>query len=182
MFEKDLPGGNTTGFSGESKIGNLPLETCETINGAWGYNSTDKNFKSTPELIRYMASAAGDNANFLLNVGPRPDGTIQDEFAVRLKEMGAWLGRSGESIYGTRGGPIAPRPWGVTTQRANRTYLHVLNWPDELLVLPALPKPVKRSALLDGRPVKLREVDGGLLLELARADRDPIDTVVVLET
>ncbi len=183
MFEKDLPGGNTTGFSGESKIGNLPLETCETINGAWGYNATDRNFKSTAQLIHYMVKAAGNNANFLLNVGPQPDGTIQEEFAARLQEMGAWLGKNGESIYGTRGGPITPRPWGVTTQKGARTFVHVLDWPDELLALPRLPKPVKKAALLaGGQPVTLREVDGGLLLDLPKAGRDAMDTVVVLES
>lgn len=183
MFEKDLPGQNTTGFSGESKIGNLPLETCETINGAWGYNSSDHNFKSTRELIHYMAKAAGNNANFLLNVGPRPDGTIQDEFVARLKEMGAWLAKNREAIYGTLGGPITPRPWGVTTQRGNKVYVHVLDWPDNLLVLPSLPKPVRKASLLaGGSPVSLREVEGGLLLHLPPEGRDPINTVVVLES
>jgi alpha-L-fucosidase len=183
MFEKDLPGKNTAGFNAESKIGDLPLETCETINGAWGYNSEDHNFKSTEQLVHYLAKAAGNNANFLLNVGPKPDGTIQDEFRTRLTEMGTWLGKNGESIHGTRGGPITPRPWGVTTQKANKTYVHVLDWPDELLVLQGLPKPVKRAVLLgSGRPVKLQLLDGGLLLQLPKADRDPIDTVVVLES
>ncbi len=182
MFEKDLPGKNTAGFNAESKIGDLPLETCETINGAWGYNSEDHNFKSTQQLIHYVAKAAGNNANFLLNIGPKPDGTIQDEFRTRLTEMGTWLSKNGESIYGTRGGPITPRPWGVTTQKGNKTYVHVLDWEDELLALPVLPKVVKKAALLGGRPVKLQSVDGGLLVHLPKADRDPIDTVVVLES
>ena len=182
MFEKDLPGKNTTGFSGESRVGNLPLETCETINGAWGYSSSDRDFKSTQQLIQYLVKAAGNNANFLLNVGPKPDGTIQDEFVARLKEMGAWLGRNGESVYGTLGGPITPRPWGVTTQKANLTYIHVLDWPDEVLALPRLPKPVRKAALLGGRPVTLRVADGGLLLHLPPANRDVFDTVVVLES
>jgi alpha-L-fucosidase len=183
MFEKDLPGKNTTGFSGESKIGSLPLETCDTINGAWGFNASDKKFKSTQQLIHYVVKAAGNNANFLLNVGPKPDGTIQDEFVTRLREMGAWLGKNGASIYGTRGGPITPRPWGVTTQKGNKTYVHVLDWEDELLPLPTLPKPVKSASMLvGGRAVKVREVDGGVLLSLPKGERDPIDTVVVLES
>jgi alpha-L-fucosidase len=196
MFEKDLPGKNTAGFNAESKIGDLPLETCETINGAWGYNSEDHNFKSTEQLIHYMAKAAGNNANFLLNIGPKPDGTIQDEFRTRLAEMGTWLGKNGESIYGTRGGPITPRPWGVTTQKGNKTYVHVLDWPDDLLVLPGWPKPVKSAVLLgSGRPIQFQValtqsqygaavsvLDGELLLRLPKADRDPIDTVVVLES
>jgi len=183
MFEKDLPGKNTAGFNEKSKIGTLPLETCETINVAWGYNSTDKKFKSTRDLIHYLAKAAGNNANFLLNIGPKPDGTIQEEFVTRLKEIGAWMSRNSESIYGTRGGPITPRPWGVTTQKGSKTYVHVLDWPDELLALPKPVKPVRSAKLLvDGRPVTMREAEGGLLLKLPVAGRDPIDTVVVLES
>ena len=183
MFEKDLPGANTAGFNADSKIGSLPLETCETINGAWGYNANDKNYKSTKQLIHYLVKAAGNNANFLLNIGPKPDGTIQDEFQTRLKEVGGWLAKNGESVYGTRGGPVSPRPWGVTTQKANRTFVHVLDWPDELLVMPALGKPVKKASMLvGGRPVTARAIEGGLLLQIPKEGRDPLDTVLVLET
>ncbi|MGA2015301.1 MAG: alpha-L-fucosidase, partial [Solirubrobacteraceae bacterium] len=88
MFEKDLPGGHTADFNNESKVGELPLETCETINGAWGYNSTDKHFKTTRQLIQYLVKAVALNANFLLNIGPMPNGKIQPEFVQRLKEIG----------------------------------------------------------------------------------------------
>ncbi len=96
MFEKDLPGGRTAEFNKDSEIGDLPLETCETINGAWGFNITDRRYKSTRDLIRYLVRAAGSNANFLLNVGPMPNGRIQPEFVTRLREVGAWLARNGE--------------------------------------------------------------------------------------
>ncbi|MBM3814982.1 MAG: alpha-L-fucosidase [Acidimicrobiia bacterium] len=183
MFEKDLPGQNTAGFSGEAKIGKLPLETCDTINGAWGYNANDRRFKSTRQLVHYLAKAAGMGANFLLNVGPKPDGTIQEEFVTRLKEMGAWLQKNGESIYGTRGGPITPRPWGVTTAREAKVYLHVLDWPDTTLAIPRLPGRVRKASLLvGGRPVGWKDIDGGHLVSLPAEGRDPLDTVVVLES
>ncbi len=182
MFEKDLPGQNKTGFSGEAKIGRLPLETCDTISGAWGYNETDKKFKSAQQLIQYAVRAAGNNANFLLNVGPKPDGTIQEEFVTRLKEMGTWMSKNGESIYGTRGGPITPRPWGVTTQKANKTYVHLLDWQDELLVIPRLPKPIKNASMLStSQPVTHSDVDGGMLLRIPERGRDSVDTIIVLE-
>ena len=127
MFERDLPGENKGGHSGDAEVGNLPLETCDTINGAWGYNAGDKKFKSVPDLIRYLVRAAGRNANFLLNIGPRPDGTIDPEFVSRLEGIGAWLDKYGHTIYGTRGGPIAPQTWGVTTHTADAVYLHVLD-------------------------------------------------------
>lgn len=181
MFEKDLPGQNTTGFSGESEIGNLPLESCDTINGAWGYNATDKRFKSTRQLIHYLARAAGHNANFLLNVGPKPDGTIQDEFVERLREMGAWMSKYGESIYGTRGySQIAPRNWGAVTQKGDTIYVHVLDWEDNVLALPKLANAKSARLLMDGSPVKLDQLADSTLLHLPEGKRDPYDTVVAL--
>jgi alpha-L-fucosidase len=181
MFEKDLPGKNTSGFSGDSVIGTLPLETCETINGAWGYNQRDRRFKSTRDLVHYLVRAAGNNANFLLNVGPMPDGTIQPEFQTRLAEMGQWLEVNGEAIYGTRGGPFPPRSWGAVTQKGNRIFVHILDWNDELLALPKLP-PVRKAFLLaGGDSVAVQQPEGGTLLRIPAGRLDPLGTVVVLE-
>lgn len=183
MFERDLPGQNTSGFSGDAEVGNLPLETCDTINGAWGYNATDNRFKSTKQLIHYLARAAGHDANFLLNVGPKPDGTIQEEFVERLREMGKWLEVHGESIYGTRGSKvITPRNWGAVTEKGNKIYVHVLDWNDTVLALPKLANARRASLLKDGSTVRMEQVDGGTLLHLPVDKRDPYDTVVVLET
>jgi alpha-L-fucosidase len=182
MFEKDLPGANTAGFN-TTEVGALPLETCETINGAWGYNANDKRFKSTKDLIHYLVRAAGYNANFLLNVGPMPNGKIQPEFVQRLKEVGAWLEKNGEAIYGTRGGPLSPRPWGVTTRKGNKVYLHVLNWQDPVLSMPKLPQKVKSARLLkDGSKVEFLEHDKyGFFIRFQNAVRDEFDTIVELE-
>lgn len=181
MFERDLPGQNTAGFSGEAKIGNLPLETCDTMNGSWGYNESDRKFKSAKQLVHYLVRAAGHNANFLLNVGPKPDGAIQDEFVATLREIGGWMAKHGESIYGTRGGPVAPRPWGATTQRGNRVYVHVLDWPDPVLAIPRMRNIRRASFLGSGRPADIRQAGEATLLTLAPGARDPIDTVIVLE-
>jgi alpha-L-fucosidase len=181
MFEKDLPGGRTQGFNSDSEIGNLPLETCETMNGAWGFNITDRRYKSTKDLIRYLVRAAGSNANFLLNVGPMSNGRIQPEFVTRLQEMGAWTSKYGESIYGTRGGPIGPRPWGVTTRKGDRVYVHVLDAVDPSLLLPPLPSAVRAARLLNGgAAVPFKTGDFGTVLTLPK-DLDPVDTIVVLE-
>jgi alpha-L-fucosidase len=181
MFERDLPGAHTADFNNQSEIGALPLETCDTMNGAWGYNSSDKKFKSSAQLIQYLVKAAGNNANFLLNVGPMPTGKIQPEFVDRLHTMGEWLRRNGESIYGTRGGPVKPRAWGVTTQKADQIYVHVLDWADPILALPEM-RDVHSAALLsNGDPVPVRQVEGATLLRLPEA-RDAADTVIVLST
>jgi alpha-L-fucosidase len=180
MFEKDLPGANTAGFN-QTSISQLPLETCETVNGAWGYNKTDKNFKSVPALIHYLVRAAGSNANFLLNIGPMPTGQVQPEFVERLRAMGQWLEKNGDTVYGTRGGPITPRSWGVSTQKGNEIFLHVLDWSDEYLALPEVPG-IKAAHLFGSNtPLELKPLNGGLLLHLPKENSDPMDTIVVLE-
>jgi alpha-L-fucosidase len=182
MFEKDLPGGNTAGFNAESEIGSLPLETCETINKSWGYNQNDKSFKKDKELLHYLIRAAGHNANFLLNIGPMPDGKIQPEFVTQLKSMGEWLGKNGESIYGTRGGPVTPRPWGVTTQKGKKIYFHILDWQDTLLPMPKMPGIIRSAKFLKtGRKADIIDTGAGLVFNLPKDALDPIDTIIVLE-
>ena len=182
MFEKDLPGGRTAEFNKDAEIGDLPLETCETMNGAWGFNLTDRRYKSTAGLIRYLVRAAGSNANFLLNVGPMPNGRIQPEFVTRLREMGVWMAKNGEAIYGTRGGPIAPQAWGVTTRKGNRVYIHVLDAPDGALLLPPLGARVRGARFLgSGRAAEFSEHDFGVVVKLPPEAVDPIDTIVVLD-
>jgi alpha-L-fucosidase len=182
MFEKDLPGGRTADFNKDAEIGALPLETCETMNNSWGFNLTDRRYKSTRDLVHYLVKAAGHDANFLLNVGPMPNGKVQPEFTARLQEMGAWLSRHGDSIYGTRGGPIAPRSWGVTTQKGDTVYVHLLDYDDAVLSMPALPRRVKSARLLaGGAAVGVQQTAAGVALSLPAGERDPFDTVVVVE-
>src|SRR5258706_2611622 len=136
-FEQDLPGANTAGFN-TSTIGALPLETSLTMNNSWGFNITDTAWKSTRELVGYLVRAAGSNANLLLNIGPRPDGTIQPEAAQHLRELGEWLHAYGTSVYDTRGGPVSPRSWGVTTQPGDTVFVHLLDWRGRLPSIPVV--------------------------------------------
>ena len=180
MFEKDLPGQNTAGFN-TTVVSALPLETAETINDSWGFNLSDTRFKSVPDLVRLLVQAAGHDANLLLNIGPRPDGTIDPEQAERLQGMGAWLQRYGTSIYGTRGGPVKPQPWGVTTQRDDTVFVHVLDWDPPLLALPALPKRVATATMLGaGTGVPFTQNADGVVLTLPPAREGEVDRVVVL--
>lgn len=182
MFEKDLPGHNTTGFSPEQTVGELPKETCETINDSWGFNLKDDKHKSKKDLIQYLVKAAGYGANFLLNIGPMPNGKIQDEHIARLKEMGEWLTVYGETIYGTRGGPLSARDWGVMTQKGNKVYIHILDWQDESIVLPSWGKKIKSAKMFaDQSSVKFLENEFGITLKVPRTNMDAIDTVIELE-
>lgn len=180
-FEKDLPGQNQSGYSGTATIGLLPLETCETMNRSWGYNITDKNYKSEKELIHYLVKASGNNANLLMNVGPRPDGTFPDIAVQRYNAMGEWLKTYGETVYGTRGGDIGPRDWGVTTRKGNRLFVHILNLKDDALYLPIEAKQVKAVHFFAGRkPVKITRAADGIVLQLERIP-DETDCVVEVE-
>ena len=125
IFERDIPGENTAGWHSGGVSTTLPLETCQTMNGSWGYRMTDQNYKSTDELIRYLVSTAGRDANLLLNVGPQPNGNIPAAALERLAAMGEWLAVNGETIYGTRSTLVKPQPWGVTTHKDDRMWLHV---------------------------------------------------------
>ena len=180
-FEKDLPGQNKTGFSGTATIGQLPLETCETMNNTWGYSITDLNYKSEKELIHYLIKAAGNNANLLMNVGPRPNGEFPDIAIQRYCAIGDWLKVYGESIYNTRGGVIAPQEWGVTTQNGNKLFVHIINLQNNTLFLPLTGKKVRSAkSFLDKKTIKYSKEKDGIVLQLDEIPNDT-DFVVVLE-
>jgi alpha-L-fucosidase len=182
MFEKDLPGSNTTGFSGDSKIGKLPLEMCETMNGAWGFNINDRNYKSTKEVVHLLVKSAGYNANFLMNVGPMPNGKIQPEFVKTFQELGEWTKIYGETVYGTRGGPVPPRNWGVMTQKDNKVYVHILNWQDNTLAIPKLQKKIKSAIFFkDKTKVSFAETRESIIFKMPQFNQNELDTVIELE-
>jgi alpha-L-fucosidase len=181
-FEQDLPGANTAGFN-TTQIGVLPTETSLTMNGAWGFNITDRDWKSVRQLVHTLVRAAGSGTNLLLNIGPRPDGTIQPEAVERLQALGRWLDSYGRSIYGTRAGPIAARVWGATTRRGDTVYVHVLDWNDRSISIPPPGSRVRRATLLStGANVAFVESAAGVTLTLPARAADEYDQVVVLET
>lgn len=156
-----------------------PWESCITICNQWAWKPDDR-LKSLTECIATLVRCAGGDGNLLFNVGPMPDGRIEPRQVERLREMGDWLRVHGESIYGTRGGPYKPGPWGVSTRRGRFVYLHILDWQGaETLKLPPLPAKVLRASRLDGGTVEARWSEDGL--EVTVDSREPIDTVVRLE-
>lgn len=180
MFERDLPGENTAGLSGQ-QISRLPLETCETMNGMWGYKITDQNYKSDTTLVHYLVGAAGRNANLLMNIGPQPDGCLPEVAVERLKKMGEWMKVYGETIYGTRGGFIAPHDWGVTTQKGNRLFVHILNLQDKSLFLPLGDKKVRSAVdFVSRRAVKTQKCQGGIVISFDNVPAE-IDRVVEIQ-
>jgi len=180
MFEKDLPGQNKAGFSFQKASENLPLETCETMNGSWGYNITDNSYKTVKELVHYLVNAAALNTNFLLNVGPMPNGKIQPEFIDTLAAVGRWMVKNGSSIYETRGYAMAPQKWGVATQKENIAYAHVLTKPegDEIL-LPGMKEKIVSVQLLNGGgKLAFNQQAEGLFISLKNIALDVNDTII----
>ena len=178
MFERDLPGENKAGFSEGQEVSVLPLETCETMNKTWGYNIEDQHYKSSRTLIQLLVRAAGKNANLLMNIGPQPNGELPAVAVQRMKEMGEWMNQYGETIYGTRGGDVAPQAWGVSTRKGNRLFIHVLDWQETTLRLPLKAKVKKAVQFMDRTALTFRQDKEGVLLTFPKV---PTETDYVIE-
>jgi alpha-L-fucosidase len=160
-----------------------PWELCTTIaeNGAWGYDAKAK-VKPLAELIHVLVSTAGRDGNFLLNVGPMPDGQIAPEQAERVREIGKWLTANGESIYSTRGGPWLPAAYGVSTHTGKYVYVHVLRFAkDSTVTLPALGVKIVSASKLGGPAVAVEQSEREVTFRVPAEAVDAIDTVIKVE-
>jgi alpha-L-fucosidase len=183
MFEKDLPGKGTKDFATSSDdIGNLPLEVCETINGSWGFNLKDRKHKSEKQLVQYLVKAAGYGSNLLLNVGPMPNGKIQEEHIESLKKIGKWVKKNGHTIYKTKRGPIDPNDNIASTQIGNIVYIHLLNNKKTEYYIKGFNPKIKKISYLDSsKKVSYKKSSTGLTLILNNKEINPIDTIIKLE-
>lgn len=181
IFERDVPGENKAGYSAGVEVSAfVPLETCQTMNYDWGYKITDIHYKTPEYLVRYLVRTAGKGANLLLNIGPRPDGSIPDKALECLEFMGSWLKEYGWSVYGTDAGYISEQDWGVSTQKGNQLYLHVLE-PEKVadgLCVDIPEGNSVRSVVFRGTPVKYSA--RGRKLSLYVPASDPVDNIVVV--
>jgi len=172
----------------EQEIGkfqiNRPWESCITICQQWSWRPGDE-MKSLQECLETLVRCAGGDGNLLFNVGPMPEGRIEPHQVQRLKEMGEWLAKNGESIYGTRGGPWKPAKAYASTRKENTIYIHVLRWKGDSVELPALPRKIQSAVLLNDDAVKIglarvSRPDGELIITVPPGARDANDTVVKL--
>ena len=180
IFERDLPGENTHGLSGQA-ISRLPLETCQTMNGMWGYKVIDQNYKSVETLIRYLVSAAGKGANLLLNVGPQPNGELPAAAVERMQAMGEWLAKYGETIYATEAGDIRQQEWGCTTRKGDKLFVHIFEHAGGELLLPLEREVVSAHRFDDGASVGFEPTAEGVKLHIGEI-KESIDHIIVLET
>ncbi len=156
-------------------------ESCMTINNTWAYNPRDHRHKSAKELVQNLSRTAGGGGNLLLNVGPKPDGTIQEEFSSRLDGIGTWMEQHSESIYGTSPAPVSLFREGVSTVRENSVYLHFLHGPDSPVNVTGLRTPVESAVVLGtGSRISIGREETSLTISVPYEDRNPCVTVVKL--
>ena len=159
-----------------------PWEACLTLNGSWGYNAADSDWKSARQVIASLVHCVSGGGNLLLNIGPRADGTVPAESERVLRQVGNWLRANGESVYGADLSPFFTST-GVTTTRGDTVYVHVLRWPGTRMTIPRVLNRVRSARMLnDGRAVVFSQHGDRIVLEeLPTAAPDPLDTVIVLE-
>ncbi len=142
-------------------------ESCMTMNKSWGYNSWDTNWKSSAILIKNLIETTSKGGNYLLNIGPKPDGSFPEESVTRLKEVGDWMRINKEAIYETKANPFNEVAWGNVTakQDGKHTILYLFvnsSTPNLNLDLPELNnKVIEASYLADGEKVSFKKVNKG---------------------
>lgn len=180
MFERDLPGENTAGYSEGTEIGNLPLETCQTMNGMWGYKVKDQNYKSVKDLVRLLVRTAGKGANLLINIGPQPNGELPELALDRLKGMGEWLRKYGETIYDTTAGNVMSAEWGTTTRKGDKLYVHILSDKmPQFITLPINRKVKSATEFESGKAITKEKIKGGIVLHTGNLSPDT-DRIITL--
>jgi alpha-L-fucosidase len=191
-LQPDILINNRTGDGGdydtpEQRVGGFnierPWESCMTISAHnhWAWGGPEDGVKPLSACLLMLIRAAGGDGNVLLNVGPTPEGLIEPCQVDRLKEIGAWLAKYGDSIYGTRGGPYKPTKRVASTRKGNAIYIHITAWPEEVLALPPLPAKIVDSRVLTGGRAGVKQTATGLEIVVPKSDRQEIDTIVALE-
>lgn len=176
-----------------------PWESCITLGTQWAWKPDDR-LKSFTEAIRMLVVCATNNGNLALNTNPMPNGRIESRQVESFKQIGNWLKKYGESIYGTRGGPfLAPdmdtrkfgsarnrfdlpqgRWWGGSTHKANMIYLHILRWPADTIILPSIEHKIIEHTLLTGGRATIRQTTDAIELHVHSDHYDPLDTIIKL--
>jgi alpha-L-fucosidase len=160
-----------------------PWESCMTISrsGQWAWGGHKDGVKPFSACLEMLVRCAGGDGNLLLNVGPMPDGRIAPEQTERLQELGAWLAKYGQTIYGTRGGPFKPGSYGASTRKGKRIFLHLWQCSEEAIKLPPIAAKILRSRVLTGGKAEVHQTSQGIEISVPVGARQPLDTIIVLE-
>ncbi|OQP67618.1 alpha-L-fucosidase [Niastella populi] len=170
----------------ESELDGKDWETCMTMNNTWGYKKNDHEWKSAEVMVRNLLDIASKGGNYLMNVGPKDDGTIPAESIARLQQVGAWMKVNGEAVYGTKASPLAAVSWGRITKKEQNgntiLYLSVFNWPaGKKLVVPGVQQPVVSATLLAGaKKLAAAKTSEGIVISVPEKAPDNMASVIKL--
>ena len=156
-----------------------------TMNTTWGYSEHDHAWKSNETLIRNLVDIVSKGGNYLLNIGPKGDGSIPQESFESMHAIGRWMATNGEAIYGTTASPYERPSWGRYTKKAGKLYAHVFDWPENgELRIPTGEMAIKRAYLLadpSHTPLETEEKQGTLIIQLPSEAPDKIVSVIAIE-
>lgn len=187
--EQIIPPKGVVNEAGES----IPWEACITLNNHWSYSSSDRMYKTARMIIRKLVECVSKNGNLLLNVGPNARGEIPDESIAILEEIGSWMRRNSDSVYGCGEAGIEKPEWGRYTRRGDKLYAHLFEENVGAINLLGLAGRIKKARLLAdgsevliGRPWNTALYPDDAFLSLSRPEHhtfplpDEIDTVIEL--
>jgi alpha-L-fucosidase len=138
--------------------GGRAWESCMTLNDSWGYQHADDDWKSAKTVVRNLVSCAGQGGNYLLNIGPRADGSIPEDSVRILQEVGGWMKRNGETIYSSDPCRVGTSSYADFTRKGNTLYMHIYFWPGETVALSGLMTHVKSAKLVtSNRPLEFQQ-------------------------
>ena len=164
-----------------------PWEACQTINSSWFFNEHDQYYKTSEELLLELLSCVRKGGNYLLNIGPKPDGTIPKKQITALSQIGKWVRPHSEAVYGTRplsNDSLARSPWGWFAAKDGKLYFYVLHWPGEgdAVVTGLRSSFTKARILANGTgPALTRSKGAAVLKGLPRKAPARFCSVIVLE-
>lgn len=171
----------------QAELDGMDWETCMTMNGTWGFRTADQKWKSTETLIRNLVDIASKGGNYLLNIGPKPDGTFPQESIDRLKGIGAWMKVNNEAIYGTKSSPLTALSWGRCTRKempkGTVLYFSVFDWPaNGQLIIPGVKNKVKSATLLATKAkLKTETKNNDLTIKIPAKATDQVASVIKVE-
>ena len=150
------------------------------MNGMWGYKVKDQNYKSVKDLVRLLVRTAGKGANLLINIGPQPNGELPELALNRLKGMGEWLRKYGETIYDTTAGNVMSAEWGTTTRKGDKLYVHILSDKmPQFITLPINRKVKSATEFESGKAITKEKIKGGIVLHTGNLSPDT-DRIITL--
>ena len=152
-------------------------ESIDTTNDSWAYAWYDEHWKSAKKIAENLISVVARGGSYMLNIGPKGDGTVPEEAVRNLTDAGKWIKANAEAIYETSPSPYLAFDWGVCTVKGNDLYVHLFNWPESgELILPALKNKVKKAAFLCcGTKIKFKQLNDRITLQL---EGKPKDTMI----